>query len=64
VVNRILAKDMDVGHLIPIDPDNEDIFEKVGDGIIFCKIINAIQEGTIDKRCINVIKNGKKPNIY
>ena len=40
-VNRIMKKDPEVQHLLPIDLDTEDLFEKTKDGIILCKLINS-----------------------
>jgi plastin-1 len=46
---------------IPINPDNEDIFTALEDGIILSKLINIGQPNTIDFRAIN---NKKNLNIY
>jgi hypothetical protein len=44
-----------------LNPDSDDLFSKVGDGIILCKIINLAQHGAIDVRAINV----KRPlNVF
>jgi len=57
-VNRIMKKDPEVQHLLPIDLDTEDLFEKTKDGIILCKLINSAIKDTIDDRAINKPKNG------
>jgi hypothetical protein len=60
-VNFYLKDDKDVAEWLPINPDSEDLFAAVGDGIILCKLINLANPGTIDPRAINV----KKPlNIF
>lgn len=33
-INKALEKDGDCGHVLPMDPDNDDLFTAVGDGII------------------------------
>ena len=47
--------------ILPINPENEDIFHALEDGIILSKLINTIQEGCIDFRALNTKKN---LNIY
>jgi len=57
--NRILGKDPDLAHLMPIRLEDEDLFEKVKDGILLCKLINSAIADTIDERSINKVKPGK-----
>ncbi|CAD8150458.1 unnamed protein product [Paramecium pentaurelia] len=60
-INYYLKDDKDVADILPLDPETNDMFVKVGDGILLCKIINLAQNGAIDPRAINV----KKPlNIF
>ena len=58
-INSILSNDPIIKKYLPIDPDTNEIFEKIKDGMIFCKLINKIEEGKIDERSIN-----KNPNDY
>ena len=59
--NWYFKDDKDVKDLIPINPDSAELFTKVGDGILLCKLINLANPGTIDPRAIIV----KKPlNIF
>ncbi len=46
---------------LPIDPETNDIFDRLKNGVILCKLMNVIQEGTIDDRVINTKDN---MNIY
>jgi hypothetical protein len=46
--------------IIPINPDNEDLFAAVKNGVLLCKLINSAVPDTIDDRAINK----KKMNIY
>ena len=57
--NRVLGKDPDMKHLLPINLETEEIFEKVKDGILLCKLINSAIKDTIDNRSINKVKAGK-----
>jgi plastin-1 len=61
VINEVLKGDETMTDIIPINPDNEDVFYAMEDGVILCKLINAIQEGTIDLRAVNTKKN---LNVY
>lgn len=56
-----MKDDADVAELMPFNPDSDDLFSKVGDGVVLCKLINLACPGTIDKRAIVV----KRPiNIF
>ena len=47
--------------IIPINPENDDIFHALEDGVILSKLINAGAEDTVDFRAVNMKKN---LNIY
>ena len=42
---------------LPIDPNTNDLFTMLKNGIILCKLINKAVEGSIDERVINVKDN-------
>ncbi|XP_023687501.2 plastin-2 [Paramormyrops kingsleyae] len=52
-VNKALEKDPDCQHVLPMNPNNDDLFKAVGDGILLCKMINLSVPDTIDERTIN-----------
>jgi len=52
-INRNLRNDSDLKALLPVDSDNGDLYDKVQDGLILCKLINLAQPNTIDERAIN-----------
>jgi plastin-3 len=52
-VNTHLGYDPDLKHLLPIDAEGRGLYDKVKDGILFCKIINHSCPDTIDERAIN-----------
>ncbi|XP_019731332.1 plastin-2 isoform X2 [Hippocampus comes] len=52
-INKALEKDPDCKHVLPADPDTDELFTAVGDGIILCKMINLSVDDTIDERTIN-----------
>jgi len=61
LTNDILKEDTDVKDIIPINPESDDLFHCLEDGIVLCKLINAAAENTIDMRAVNMKKN---MNIY
>jgi len=52
-VNQCLEGDADVAHLLPLDIESMDLFEKCSDGLILCKLINCAQFDAIDIRALN-----------
>ena len=61
VINSCLENDPVCKRYLPIDPQSNDVFEKIKDGVILCKLINQAQEGTIDDRVINT---KEKMNVF
>ena len=53
LINHNLKDDEDVKHLIPLNPSSDDLFAKVNDGIILCKMINKAAPNTIFPKAIN-----------
>jgi plastin-1 len=60
-INHCLSVDPLCSRLLPIDPHSMQLFEKTGDGILLCKLINLAQADTIDERAMNK-KEGM--NVY
>lgn len=54
-INSVLATDADCIPYLPIDVagDSDELFEKMKDGILLCKMINQSVNDTIDERTIN-----------
>ncbi|XP_034836893.1 plastin-2 [Maniola hyperantus] len=52
-INSNLEHDPDLKHLLPIDPEGKQLYEKLKDGLILCKVINHSCPDTIDERAIN-----------
>ena len=57
VINSSLADDPVCKKYLPIDPDSNEVFDRIKDGVLLCKLINKAQEGTIDERVINKKEN-------
>uniref|UniRef100_A0A8C6D7E5 Plastin-2 n=1 Tax=Moschus moschiferus TaxID=68415 RepID=A0A8C6D7E5_MOSMO len=52
-INKALENDPNCRHIIPMDPNTNDLFSTVGDGIVLCKMISLSVPDTIDERTIN-----------
>ncbi|XP_034358446.2 plastin-3-like [Arvicanthis niloticus] len=52
-INKALENDPDCRHAIPMNPNTDDLFKAVGDGIVLCKMISLSVPDTIDERAIN-----------
>uniref|UniRef100_A0A670KN95 Plastin-3 n=1 Tax=Podarcis muralis TaxID=64176 RepID=A0A670KN95_PODMU len=52
-INKALENDPDCKHVIPMNPNTDDLFKAVADGIVLCKMINLSVPDTIDERAIN-----------
>ncbi|XP_034433162.1 plastin-1-like [Hippoglossus hippoglossus] len=55
-INKALDRDADCEYLLPMNPNDESLFNSVRDGILLCKMINLSQPDTIDERVINTKK--------
>jgi len=60
-INSNLGSDKDVDHLLKLSESGADMYEKMDDGILLCKMINLAAPDTIDERVIN---KGKKISIF
>ncbi|XP_055642718.1 plastin-2 isoform X2 [Toxorhynchites rutilus septentrionalis] len=52
-INSNLGYDKDLKHLLPLDSEGKQLYDKIKDGILLCKIINHSCPDTIDERAIN-----------
>jgi len=52
-INNCLAGDAEVARHLPLDVNSYQLFERAGDGLIFCKLINLAVPDTIDERALN-----------
>lgn len=58
-INQRLGDDKHLQHLMPVNIHNKDLYKKVGDGLLLCKLINSSAPHTIDERVLN----GYTPNM-
>ena len=61
IINKLLAEDPDVGSRIPIDPDTDDLYDKIQDGVIIAKLVNKCEPDTIN---MEEIKKNDDMNVY
>uniref|UniRef100_A0A182JXA9 Fimbrin n=1 Tax=Anopheles christyi TaxID=43041 RepID=A0A182JXA9_9DIPT len=52
-INSNLMQDPDLKHLLPLDSEGKQLYDKMKDGILLCKIVNHSCPDTIDERAIN-----------
>lgn len=53
-INNCLQSDTHASRHLPLGLEgSQDLYEKTGDGLIYCKLINLAEPGTIDERAIN-----------
>lgn len=57
VINQSLQNDPHCSEMLPMDPESEDLFKVVDNGIVFCKLVNIAQPGTVDERVLNTKSN-------
>ena len=57
IFNTYLANDPVCKKYLPIDPNTNELFSRLKNGILMCKLINRAVPGTIDERVINVKDN-------
>jgi len=60
-LNRHLGDIAELSHLLPLADDGDDLYAKIADGILLCKLINFAVPETIDDRAINT---GKKVSLF
>ena len=61
MINKILADDPDCGSRIPIDPETDDLYDKIQDGVIISKLVNKAEPNTINEE---EIKKNDDMNVY
>lgn len=52
-INSNLSQDSDLKRLLPVIPEGGQLYHKIQDGLILCKLINLAVPDTIDERAIN-----------
>uniref|UniRef100_A0A7S2S2Z4 Calmodulin n=1 Tax=Rhizochromulina marina TaxID=1034831 RepID=A0A7S2S2Z4_9STRA len=53
-INRVLGPDPFLSQRLPMDPNSEQLFSQCADGIIFAKLVNLVEMGTVDERALNL----------
>ena len=57
IISQTLRNDPDLASILPINPSNNELFQKCGSGVLLCKLINAASPGTIFEKAINIRAN-------
>ena len=53
IINSALQNDPDLKTILPLNPNSQDLFTAVENGILMCKLVNSAVLGTIDESKIN-----------
>lgn len=61
LANEFLKGDEDTKEFFPLDPESDDLFHSMENGLVLSKLINIAVESTIDLRALN---NKKNMNVY
>jgi hypothetical protein len=60
-INQLLGKDPSLAGRLPMDPASPTaLFECCKDGIVFAKLVNHVEPGTVDERALNLKANLSK----
>ena len=51
-MNKLLGEDPELKDKLPLNPKSYEVFKKMKDGVLLCKLINLVAPGTIDERVI------------
>jgi len=62
--NAVLDKDPYVGERLPIDPDSDDLWHAMSDGMLLICLLNAIEKDSVDMRAVNLQKPDKVVNKF
>ncbi|VDD85756.1 unnamed protein product [Enterobius vermicularis] len=52
-ISSSLTQDADLKRLLPVATENHELYSKIQDGLILCKLVNMAVPDTIDERAIN-----------
>ena len=61
LINKALKGDPDCGSRIPIDPETDELYDKIQDGVILVKLINKCEPDTINE---DEVKKNEDMNIF
>lgn len=63
-LNNCLASDPQLSDKLPIDPNSDQLFSVISDGVVMAKLINKAVAETIDERTVNIPKGSKPLNPW
>ena len=62
-INKHLKGKQEVGEIIPIDPEGDEFFYKMSDGMVGIMLLNMIEEDRIDVRTVNNAKLKRRQSL-
>jgi hypothetical protein len=67
MINKLLANEPEAKEKLPLNPENNEVFKKIKDGVLLTKLVNLAAPGTIDERVIvkdpSMTKDDKLNNL-
>jgi hypothetical protein len=63
-LNTLLGDEKGLAHLLPLNPQSNDIFTKHEDGLILLKLLNRAIPGCVDERKVNHPRRGSVLNVF
>ena len=63
MINKLLKDETELAERIPINPENEELFYKLQDGLIGIALLNMVEEDRVDIRTINDARLRKSMSI-
>ena len=61
IINKVLKGDPEVGDRIPIDPNSDQLYDKLRDGVILIKLVNLCEPGAVPD---GTYKTNPDMNVY
>ena len=61
IINRVLRDEPDTKTKIPIDPNTDELYDKLRDGVILVKLLNLCEPGAVNE---DEIKKNDDMNVY
>lgn len=53
-INHVLASDPFLATRLPMDPNNDDLFQQCADGVVFAKLVALCDSEAVDERALNL----------
>ena len=62
-INKLLKDRQEAGEILPINPEGDEFFYKMSDGMVGIMLLNMIEEDRIDVRTVNNAKLKRRQSL-